>query len=286
MKGSGIYIIICTINNKYYIGYASDFNSRFRHHKSTLRNNSHKNIYLQRAWNKYGEENFIFEILERCPKSKLSALEHWWVIVLGARDKHYGYNLAPTNPNQIAGTSRESALKAAVTRRKNGKHKLTDETKQKISKAHRGKKMSKEMREKMSIINKGKKLSAKHIEIISISHSKIVYQYNMNREFVKKWLKVRDASKFYNFSENAISQAARTNRMANNSLWSYNKYEKHPYNPKNIKKVIGINNNNEIIEFNSAIEAAKYVGLKYATSICSSIKNGWRAGGYYWKYKK
>ena len=282
---TGIYIIICTKTNKYYIGYASEINSRFRHHKSTLKNNTHKNTYLQRAWNKYGEENFRFEVLERCHKNQLCFLEHWWVIVLGARNPKYGYNLAPTNSKQIAGNNRESALKGVKTRRQNGKHLLTAETKKKIGNANRGRKMSDLMKKKLSIANKGKKLSEKHINIISEIHSKKVYQYDLQGNFMKEWKKVREAAEFYNFCEDSISQAARKERMSANFLWSYNKYSVYPNLYFKGKNVIGINNKGEVIEFPSLKDAAIAVGLKYSSNINSSIKYGWKAGGYKWKYK-
>lgn len=61
----GIYRIICLVNQRVYIGSTQvSFKARFKKHKQRLRNNYHENEYLQRAWNKYGEENFRFEVLE------------------------------------------------------------------------------------------------------------------------------------------------------------------------------------------------------------------------------
>lgn len=48
---------------------------RWRRHKCGLRNNKHENIILQRAWNKYGEENFIFEIIQTCDEERLLMYE-------------------------------------------------------------------------------------------------------------------------------------------------------------------------------------------------------------------
>lgn len=63
-KISGIYQIRNTINGHVYIGSAVDTEGRFRLHKSSLSKNKHHSIHLQRAWNKYGASNFVFEILE------------------------------------------------------------------------------------------------------------------------------------------------------------------------------------------------------------------------------
>ena len=62
---SGIYKIINIINEKTYVGSTiSKFNRRWNCHKCQLRNHNHGNKYLQNAWNKYGEDKFIFEIIE------------------------------------------------------------------------------------------------------------------------------------------------------------------------------------------------------------------------------
>lgn len=64
MKNSVIYKIRNILNNKIYIGSAIDFNQRKKYHKYQLKNNKHHSIKLQRAWNKYGEGCFVFEIIE------------------------------------------------------------------------------------------------------------------------------------------------------------------------------------------------------------------------------
>ena len=63
----GIYRILNKTNDKLYIGStAESFRRRFNLHKHQLRNNKHKNSHLQHAWNKYGEDNFEFLIIEIC----------------------------------------------------------------------------------------------------------------------------------------------------------------------------------------------------------------------------
>ena len=63
---SGIYCIKNLITNKLYIGKACYVKARIGAHKWLLRNNKHVNIHLQHAWNKYGEFNFKFDIVEFC----------------------------------------------------------------------------------------------------------------------------------------------------------------------------------------------------------------------------
>jgi len=56
-----VYKITNKINNKFYIGRTKNFKERKRNHIRLLTNNKHHCIHLQNAWNKYGEENFLFE---------------------------------------------------------------------------------------------------------------------------------------------------------------------------------------------------------------------------------
>ena len=65
LQNCGIYIIQNLVNENIYIGSSINIKRRFSQHKSTLRHNTHKNKHLQNAWNKYGEDNFEFIILER-----------------------------------------------------------------------------------------------------------------------------------------------------------------------------------------------------------------------------
>lgn len=59
------YKIINKINNRVYIGITElPVEKRFIQHKKMLNNNTHPNYHLQPDWNKYGESNFLFELLE------------------------------------------------------------------------------------------------------------------------------------------------------------------------------------------------------------------------------
>jgi len=119
---SGIYKITNIVNNKIYIGCASNIRTRKNCHLHDLRNNYHINSYLQNAWNKYGEINFKFELIEYCDVKKLHEKEHFWVNHYDCLNKSIGYNLKPTDPN---GCSIHS-----------------EETKEKLRKANAGKKPS------------------------------------------------------------------------------------------------------------------------------------------------
>lgn len=69
---SGIYCILNLITGDDYIGSSEDIPSRFSAHRWLLNSNKHHSIYLQRAWNKYGGEAFIFFIIEKITESILA----------------------------------------------------------------------------------------------------------------------------------------------------------------------------------------------------------------------
>lgn len=60
----GIYAIINQVNAHRYIGSSCNINKRWSEHRYHLRKGKHKSGYLQKAWDNYGESNFVFTILE------------------------------------------------------------------------------------------------------------------------------------------------------------------------------------------------------------------------------
>lgn len=60
----GIYEIYCEKSGKRYIGSSKDVEQRWQSHLSSLRRKAHHNYYLQKAYIRYGEDNFVFTFLE------------------------------------------------------------------------------------------------------------------------------------------------------------------------------------------------------------------------------
>jgi len=99
---SGIYYIQNIHNKKMYVGSAVDIMSRWRVHKSHLRNNKHCNTYLQKTWNKYGEDSIQFGILEYVQdKNMLLEREQYWINHYHSFDNTKGYNLNPIAGNML-----------------------------------------------------------------------------------------------------------------------------------------------------------------------------------------
>lgn len=80
MKISGIYMIKSLVHiERYYIGSAVDLNKRWYKHKLELSKNIHKNKILQNHYNKYGENNFKFTIIEQCKENELLNREQYYI---------------------------------------------------------------------------------------------------------------------------------------------------------------------------------------------------------------
>jgi len=88
-----VYKITCLINNKIYIGQTIDYKDRIRHHKSKLKRNCNDNKYLQEDYNKYGLNNFTFEILEECKEENLLERETYWINYYGGINNSVIYNM-------------------------------------------------------------------------------------------------------------------------------------------------------------------------------------------------
>lgn len=112
-KLSGIYIIRNSVNGKVYIGSSKDIYTRWSQHKHDLKRNIHHNAILQRAWNKYGEDSFVFEIQELVEPAYLLDREQYWYDYHRSSSGEHGYNLSPI--------ARSSSSYATVEDLKNGK---------------------------------------------------------------------------------------------------------------------------------------------------------------------
>lgn len=88
----GIYSITNIINNKKYIGYSIDIARRWQTHKRDLKNNKHENEHLQNAYNLYGEDSFVYEIIEECKENQLKEHEKYWIKYYNSKEN--GYNMS------------------------------------------------------------------------------------------------------------------------------------------------------------------------------------------------
>ena len=122
-----IYKITNTINNKCYIGITKrTLKRRWYEHRWSAKNNK-KKLPVHNAINKYGEDNFSIEVIEKCDNDILDEKEIYYIKFFDSIKN--GYNLAHGGFPFSAGESHISKNK-----------KKTKEHREKISNAHKGKK--------------------------------------------------------------------------------------------------------------------------------------------------
>jgi group I intron endonuclease len=76
---SGIYQIVNLKSTKRYVGSSNNIRVRWQQHRNDLSKKKHSNRHLQYAWDKYGEDSFSFEVMDRCPVEKLSEVEQTYI---------------------------------------------------------------------------------------------------------------------------------------------------------------------------------------------------------------
>ena len=137
----GIYGIRNLINGKIYVGKTGmNFGDRWDSHRSLLNNGKHDNPHLQKAWNKYGKDNFEFIVLEDCEIDELSDREKYYIKLY--KDMGLAYNIhdgGDEGYNLGKHLSEETKQKIGEKNKINGiGRKASDETKLKMSKSHTG----------------------------------------------------------------------------------------------------------------------------------------------------
>ena len=146
-KLSGIYEIRNRLSGKSYIGSAKRFKERWKSHASSLRSNRHQNNHLQHSFSKGIEsmshddfiEFHVVETMQRSSKEERLERETYWIgqaIDIYGRENIYNMRLDPRKENKE--WSRDPR-----------------KTREKMSAAHRRKKLSEETKRRISVAKKG-----------------------------------------------------------------------------------------------------------------------------------
>jgi group I intron endonuclease len=143
MARTGTYEIVCTVTGRRYVGSCSASRGveyRWKTHLRDLRAGRHHSQKLQRAWDKYGEDEFVFALIQECPPEDCRAAEQR---LLDAVALDETLNCAPlaTGGGTMSGRkhSPETRAKMAEAARSRAPQKHTPETKAKMSAARAGK---------------------------------------------------------------------------------------------------------------------------------------------------
>lgn len=296
-KICGIYCIENMINCKKYIGSSLDIKDRWRHHKAALRSNRHHSIHLNKSWNKYGEENFSFYIIEECNKHDLIKREQHYIDFYNSYNKQYGYNVqCYANRPVFTGASIEDLIQ--------GKYKITYEqflqinyllcntdipilevakitevSNQTLYKIYYGKQYKKIFNQELFIKRNCVKGENHYNSIIDEKTATEVIEKLLNG---KTNLEIGEELNINNRIVSDIRHHNAWNYLTKNIVFPSPKIKQ----PSRYRKIIQYDkNNNYIREFESVKAAMDYLDIT-STGNLVSVLNGRRktAYGYVWKY--
>lgn len=310
-----IYKIINIVNNKCYIGSAKHYISRKSKHLSDLRRNNHHCIKLQNSFNKYGENNFKFSIIESdINTNNLLNIEQNYLDLLKPelntskyavsgygrfKDKVCCFDLKGNLLNEF-----NSADEAAYF------YNVIDSKLRSVCNFERKTHKGMSFRWKKYVNKKG--LENIKDEILNIKRN-ITYQkinqLDLNGNIIKEWNSIAEAAKCLNLSYEPIRLCCNGNIYTSyNYKWEYvneklSEKSRDRINKKNILKkenkknhkylnnkhsipVISYNlKNNKIIEFPSSKEVQRVLGVNQSN--IWKVLNGHisQCNGYNFKYK-
>lgn len=148
---SGIYKIINKVNRKYYVGSSekiTGYKGRWYNHRKSLIKNNHHCVGLQRAWNKYGENNFEFVVVENIDVKELLTTEQKYLDIAKI-EKEKCYNSTFNAISFFRGKRHSDETKLKISKICKGKccgknhhaygtH-MSEETKKKLRRSLKGK---------------------------------------------------------------------------------------------------------------------------------------------------
>ena len=215
---NGVYKITNLITNDLYIGSSAckkGFLNRFEHHKHSLRRNLSPCLKLQNSWNKYGEDNFSFEIIEVCSLKKCIEREQYWLDLLKP-----SLNILTTAGNSLGAIHTETT-KNKISEKLKGVNiwskgrKLSKEHKINIGKTNKGRKLNEQTKKRMSELKIGSK-NPRSKKVICIELDKIFESVRLAAKYLRE-------NNNPNASHSAIASCCRNERYrsAYGFKWKY-----------------------------------------------------------------
>lgn len=230
MCNSGIYMLKNNADGKVYIGQSKDVFKRKSEHFYSLRKGCHYNLYLQRAFDKYGESGFSFIPMEFCSIGDLDDKEVYYINLYDSINRDNGYNLKGGGSRPLL--SDETKRKLSETRKeriRNGMievrcgYKHSDGVKRKMSDAA-NKRWTEDERVKTSLIK-----STIDIEIVKLI-----------KQFLYMDMDIDDISTLTNVNIDKINHIMNLNSFQY-VLSDYNYYIKNRneiYTKRKIKRIL------------------------------------------------
>ena len=170
-----IYRIYCIVNNKSYIGKCSQGLNRVREHFRDYKvpKREYRAKMLYRAINKYGEENFKWEVLCVCDSlEELNKKEIEFIKDMNTKDRKMGYNLTSggTGGNTWSHLTEEERKTASEKLSKSNKKYYAENPERKLAQSETLKRTRKDI-EKSS---KNSQISSERLKRLSSTDSRFI----------------------------------------------------------------------------------------------------------------
>ena len=163
MTVSGIYAIVNNATNSMYIGSAVNIPRRLNTHRQLLRKGAHYSLHLQNSYCKHTPVSFTYETIEFVDdKTKLIEREQVWIDFFNP-----AYNKRKV-ANSPLGTQHTQETRFKMSLAHKGRI-FTDEHKAKLSAARKGVSMSQSQKTLLSQIRKGKPITSETKVKLSIA---------------------------------------------------------------------------------------------------------------------
>lgn len=263
-------------NSKAYIGSTCvSFKKRWLAHISMLRKNKHFSIKLQNAFNKYGEENLVFSIVECCPKHACLSREQFYIDETNACMD--GYNSRPVSENQLGYRHREST-KAKM---RDNKRAIKDETLRPfltIVPEYYNKKFT--IKEISALTGLSQEYVSEILENSGISirpksfyHKKEVFQYDLHGVLHARWDSTYECSIITGIPHSNIRRSLKNWQQTHGFMFLYDQIEEeifkekftHAINLRKTKRIENIKNSfdSERRKFMSDVNEGNQNRMKY-----------------------
>lgn len=204
IKVIGIYKIT-NPKGKIYIGQTINWENRKKKYKSL---SCKRQVKLYNSLKFYGPENHIFELIEECFESQLDEKELWWGNYYNVLNSKKGLNLRLGN-----GRGRVSEeTKQKISLKLKGQ-KRSDELKKRLSEQRKGKKRPKGTGAKIALKTKGQKRPKQTLATkgkpkpkgFSEKKYKPILQYDLEGNFIKEWSSQFEINKYFGCGYGNIS---------------------------------------------------------------------------------
>jgi len=134
----GVYQIQNVINYHRYIGSSINIEGRISGHSRGLERNCHSNMHLQRAFNKYGEDSFEYDILMICDLNMLSWYEQRCLDKFKPEYNIATDTISPMRGKKFSEKYRNKISKSLIGNKNMLGHRHTEESRKKMSEVQKG----------------------------------------------------------------------------------------------------------------------------------------------------